>query len=221
MWNRSIFGVTEGCDRVKVSRNRQTVLVAKERAIESQTGIKLSDKRPETSADIVSRGHRVSGRNLAYGSGRNRFGKKRGYSVDLGSHMAECDANYHRLLRLFPDLRDSDSKGFSLHLPGFQADVVFAVKEKGPYTTVLHLKVDTDQTWMGMATMPEMSIRVYHDAKSAEVIEYQNQNRFHGKYDYPNNRMRQRDEKAQLNRFLGEFLNLCLEHGASNTPVSF
>ena len=179
-------------------------------------GKKLSDKRPETSADIVSRGRRVSGRTL----GRAR-GKKRGYSVDLGSHMAECDANYHRLLRLFPELRDSESKDFSLHLPGFQADVVFAVKEKGPYTTVLDLKVASDQTWMGMATMPEMSIRVYHDAQSAEVIEYQNQNRFHGKYDYPNNRMRQRDEKAQVNRFLGEFLNLCLEHGASNSPISF
>ena len=176
----------------------------------------MSDKRPETSADIVSRGRRVSGRNA-----RRMSGRKRGYSVDLSSHMAECDANYHRLLRLFPDLRDSASKDFSMHLPGFQAVVVFSVKEKGPYTTVLDLKVDTDQTWMGMATMPEMSIRVYHDAQSAEVIEYQNQNRFHGKYEYPNNRMRQRDEKAQVNRFLGEFLNLCLEHGASNTPVSF
>lgn len=180
----------------------------------------MSDKRPETSADILSRGRRV----LADRSGRpksRRFGKSREYSVDLGSHMAECDANYHRLHRLFPNLRDSDSTDFSLHLAGFKADVIFAVAEKGPYTTVLDLKVETDQTWMGMATMPEMSIRVYHDAQSAEVIAYQKQNRFHGKYDYPNNRMRQRDEKAQVNRFLGEFLNLCLQHGASNTPVSF
>ena len=177
----------------------------------------MSDKRPETSADIVSRGHRVLGDR----SGRLKSGKKRDYSVDLSRHMAECDGNYHRLLRLFPDLRESESREFSLHLAGFDADVVFSVSEKGPYTTVLDLNVATDKTWAGMATMPEMSIRVYHDAQSAEVIAYQNQNRFHGKYDYPNNRMRQRDEKAQVNRFLGEFLNLCLEHGASNDPVSF
>lgn len=176
----------------------------------------MSDKRPETSADIVSRSRIVRG----YGR-RARAGKQRQYSVDLGSHMAECDANYHRLVRLFPDLRDSDSKDFRLHLPNFEADVVFTVRDKGPYTTVLDMTVRSEHKWMGMATMPEMSIRIYHDAQSAEVIAYQNQRRFHGKYEYPNTRMRQRDEKVQLNRFLGEFLNLCFERGASSDPVSF
>ena len=176
----------------------------------------VSDKRPETSADIVSRSRVVPGNDRRY-----RTGKRREYSVDLGSHMAQCDANYHRLVRLFPDLRDSGSKDFRLHLPNFDADVVFTVRDKGPYTTVLDMTVRTEHKWMGMATMPEMSIRVYHDAQSAEVISYQNQNRFHGKYEYPNTRMRQRDEKVQVNRFLGEFLTLCFERGASSGSVSF
>ena len=64
-------------------------------------------------------------------------------------------------------------------------------------------------------------VTIYHDARSAEVVSYQAQNRFHGSYEYPNSRMRQRDEKVQLNRFLSEFLTLCLEHGASSQPVSF
>ncbi len=205
MWNRSIIGVTK--------TGRVGILGLRYRG---PRGLQLSDKRPETSADIVSRSKVLLGDSVT-----DAPAGRRGYSVDLGSHMAECDANYHRLKRLFPDLRTSDSADFALYLPSFKADVVFSVGDKGPYTTVLHMAVGSDQKWMGMATMPEMTIRVYHDAQSAEVISYQNQNRFHGKYDYPNTRMRQRDEKVQVNRFLGEFLTLCLEHGASNQPISF
>jgi len=178
----------------------------------------LSDKRPETSADIVSRGRVVWSDTAGYAP---RTEHHREYSVDLVGHMAECDANYHRLIRLFPDLRQSESTDFALHLSSFKADVVFSVLEKGPYTTVLQLEVESGVRWMGMATMPQMTIRLYHDARNAEVISYQKQNRFHGKYDYPNTRMRQRDEKVQVNRFLGEFLVLCMEHGASNKPFSF
>ena len=78
------------------------------------------------------------------------------------------------------------------------------------------MRIRPEQTWGGT---PTIQIRVYHDAKSAEVAEIQNQNRFYGVYEYPNDRMRQRDEKAQINRFLGEFLTLCLEHGASADSV--
>ena len=61
-----------------------------------------------------------------------------------------------------------------------------------------------------------MRIRMYHDAKSAEVVEYQHQNRFHGSYEVPNRRMRQRDEKAQLNQFR-EYLRYCLAVGGART----
>jgi hypothetical protein len=47
------------------------------------------------------------------------------------------------------------------------------------------------------------------------VVAYQHQSRFHGAYEYPNKRMRARDEKEQLNRFLGEYLSLCLAVGMS------
>ena len=46
-----------------------------------------------------------------------------------------------------------------------------------------------------------------------EVIECHSQRRFDRVYDYPNRKMRQRDEKRALNRFLSEFLSLCLVHG--------
>ena len=62
---------------------------------------------------------------------------------------------------------------------------------------------------------PRLKVRLYHDTKSAEVIEYQDQNRFRSHYDFPNKRMRQTDEKVQLNLFLGEYLKFCLLTGAA------
>ena len=177
----------------------------------------LSEKRPETEADILSRSKRLSG--VQVNQATRPGGRE--YSVDLPTHMAQCDENYHLLMQLFPKLRDEKERQIGLPLAAMDAQVVFKVIEKGPYTTLLKLDVNSDEKWLNLAAAPDMSIRVYHDAQSAEVVAYQAQNRFHGKYEYPNQRMRQRDEKVQINRFLGEFLTLCLKHGASNQPISF
>ncbi len=64
---------------------------------------------------------------------------------------------------------------------------------------------------------PEMIIRVYHDAKTAEVTSYQNHKYFKAVYPVPNPYMYQCDEKEQLNLFLAEWLNLCINEGLSNT----
>ncbi len=175
----------------------------------------MSEKRPETSADIVSRSKVVPGSTL-----RASQRRRREYSVDLQHHMAECDANYVRLMRLFPKLKSQDTQAFKLVLPQLDAQVEFKVVERGPYTTLLNISFANTDKWSSLAT-PSMQVRVYHDASSAEVVSYQNQNYFHGKYEYPNTRMRQRDEKVQVNRFLGEFLHMSLEHGITATPISF
>lgn len=174
----------------------------------------MSEKRPETDADIITRSQIVSGRVLGHRDQRKANESR--YSLDLPAHMAECDANFLRLMKLFPDMQENDEQTFALHFGGYEAEVVLRVVERGPYTTLLNLRQEPEVSWGGT---PSIQIRVYHDAKSAEVAEIQNQNRFYGVYEYPNARMRQRDEKAQINRFLGEFLTLCLEHGASTDPL--
>ncbi|MEO0442849.1 MAG: DUF1249 domain-containing protein [Pseudomonadota bacterium] len=58
-----------------------------------------------------------------------------------------------------------------------------------------------------------IDVRLYHDATLAEVIAWQGQRRFQPRHEYPNPQMYQRDEKAQLNTFLGELLSFCLEKG--------
>lgn len=132
--------------------------------------------------------------------------------------MAECDANYLRLMKLLPNLADSDLRAFSLTFGGGEPRVRFEVAERCRYTTVVNVTQE-----MGGLPETRIAVRIYHDAKSAEVIEYQNERGFEAVYDYPNAKMRQRDEKAQVNRFLSEFLAVCLEYGISSEepiPVS-
>ncbi len=82
---------------------------------------------------------------------------------------------------------------------------------------VLELK-DFEQTKSTNKTLlhsihPRMSIRLYHDARMAEVISSQDIHQVKPRYDYPNKHMHQQDEKQQINQFLNEWLHLCLTHG--------
>tara|TARA_B100000900_G_scaffold385493_1_gene375187 strand:+ start:1995 stop:2504 length:510 start_codon:yes stop_codon:yes gene_type:complete len=139
---------------------------------------------------------------------------RRQYTIDLVAHMAECDLNYERLMRLFPEVHSQDQRCISLLGESPQTSqsilVELTVIERSRYTTLIQLVQRPQLSW---GRSPNMRIRMYHDAKSAEVVEYQHQNRFHGSYEVPNRRMRQRDEKAQLNQFLGEYLRYCLAVG--------
>ena len=66
---------------------------------------------------------------------------------------------------------------------------------------------------------PRMIIRLYHDARMAEVISSQDICQVKPRYDYPNKNMHQQDEKQQINQFLNEWLHLCLEHGQVNLAL--
>lgn len=134
------------------------------------------------------------------------------YHMDLSAHMAECDANYLRLRKLFPALREEDVSAFGVVLGGQPYQVELRVCERGPYTTLVELQQVPDRTW---TAGPRMVVRLYHDARSAEVVEFHGARHFRPVYDYPNQRMHLPDEKAQVNRFLSEFLSMCLRHGVA------
>lgn len=139
------------------------------------------------------------------------------YSIDLPAHMAECDANYLRLMKLFPSLRDEDVNVFGVLVGDNPYQVHIQVQERGPYTTLIWLTQLPRAPW---STRPALKVRLYHDARSAEVVEYPRDGHFRAVYAYPNRDMRLPDEKAQVNRFLGEFLSMCLMHGVSaHEPV--
>jgi hypothetical protein len=129
--------------------------------------------------------------------------------------MAECDANYLRLSKLMPELHDRDERRLTVRVANQDITVCIRVLERCPYTTLIELtQLPLIEGLAFELPAPRIVVRLYHDAKSAEVVEFQNERHFKPAYGYPNGKMRQRDEKAQLNRFLSEYLATCLEHGA-------
>ena len=138
--------------------------------------------------------------------------------MNLPGHMAECDANYLRLTKLFPGMAEVDRAAIGLDLNGHRLTVRMEVLERSPYTTLIRESQPPAAPFTHRASL---TVRLYHDARSAEVVEYQGKTHvLRAVYDYPNADMRQPDEKAQINRFLGEYLAHCLSHGvAAEAPV--
>lgn len=151
-------------------------------------------------------------------SNPNPWAKKKAYVVDLKRQMAECETNYLRLLKLLPDLEENDCWRFavsdeSLHL----GELAIKVTERSKYTTLL--RIWQQDSWGHWLSQPELSVRMYHDARMAEVVGYQKQRHFDGRYRYPNPKMRQPDEKMQINLFLAEWLTHLKNYGHSVEAV--
>lgn len=64
---------------------------------------------------------------------------------------------------------------------------------------------------------PSMTIRLYHDAKLAEVLQTQRTAQLQPVYEYPNINMHQRNEKFMVNVFLAEWLHFCLSQQLATT----
>lgn len=127
--------------------------------------------------------------------------------------QALCAANYIAIERLLPQLRNENAGRFDIEAQGGR-DVSVRVRERGPYTTL----IDIEQRGGGVlpaTPSPQFQIRVYHDARMAEVIACHGHRQIKPRYDYPNAAMYQKDEKFQINRFFAEWLSLCRTTGRS------
>lgn len=166
------------------------------------------------------------------------------YRIDLVRQMADCDANFIRLLKLMPELESfrhasivaaqdvepaekASQQGdnpryareFVIHSPaGEEIRIRIGVLEVFRYTSTLAVtQITRVSQWIDP---PVILVRVYHDAATAEAIAYQGHKAFLARYAIPNSRMYHQDEKRQINEFLGEWLSLCLQAGHSlKTPM--
>ncbi|MPQ66913.1 MULTISPECIES: DUF1249 domain-containing protein [Pseudomonas] len=134
------------------------------------------------------------------------------YRVDLVGLQAACEANYARLMRLLPQMREQQRARRIAMTQGEQMLGVLALEvlQDNPYTTTLLVRQEHSLPWL---PVPQLQVQVYHDARMAEVISAEHARRFRSIYPYPNSAMHQPDEKAQLNVFLGEWLSHCLACG--------
>ncbi len=133
--------------------------------------------------------------------------RKQEFQLDLAELHAVCEANYARLLRLFPDYESSNLR----ELEAGDARVRLEVIQRSRYTTFFRLyQQQSEPRWLGHLNV---EVRAYHDAGMLEVGAFQSHRRIQPRYQYPNNRMYQRDEKSQQNRFLADWLEHLLQDG--------
>ncbi|MBU2864002.1 DUF1249 domain-containing protein [Reinekea marina] len=141
------------------------------------------------------------------------------YVPDVARHAAMCEANFVRIQRLLGDATEP-----SYHYSWQDAQNGFIkvdvdVLERFKYTTTIKLTKTLDYMPL-QAKSVELIVRLYDDARMAEVVTLSQGQQLAGVYRYPNNQMYQIDEKAQANHFLGEWLSHLLSHGLSQKQWS-
>ena len=146
--------------------------------------------------------------------------KPKAYVPDLQELASLCESNYLRFLKLLPNTEAGSERVFSIRGQSERsAKIRIRIDEVHPYTSMLTVSQEgLSPEWI---QPPKMAVRLYHDVSMAEVLSYQNQHRFDGRYSYPNPQMRMPDEKAQLNRFLSDWLEYCLKFGHTSQPFYF
>ncbi|WP_320825722.1 DUF1249 domain-containing protein [Reinekea sp.] len=134
------------------------------------------------------------------------------YVPDIAQHALLCEANYLRLERLLQDQSDAQYQFSWQENGGNRVDVDIQVTERFKYTTTLKLLKQAHSFPAPMDTV-ELTVRMYSDARMAEVVGVSQGQQLAGVYRYPNEQMYQIDEKQQVNRYLAEWLGHLLTHG--------
>lgn len=124
------------------------------------------------------------------------------------------EANYRKLSALLPDISVFNHVSLSSedHLINLSIDVV----ERTPYTVLLKL-VSSMNTASEFSPKTELQVRLYHDARVAEVVMVQGVRNIFAHYDYPNDGMHLPDEKKQGNHLLAEMLTFCYVNNYKKT----
>jgi len=132
------------------------------------------------------------------------------YRQNLPAFMTLCEQNYFRIMRLMPkDEVIGTTKQIAVGSFCYQLEI----KTSSRFTTEVCFK-QTQGDVMGFVS-PQLMVRIYHDARVAEVFCLDYVNRVRPSYHYPNPHMRHKDEKYQINAFLFDWLDFCISHGRS------
>ena len=91
------------------------------------------------------------------------------YRVDLIGLQAACEANYARLMRLLPEMREQPGPRQIAVTQGDQMLGVLTLEVilDCPYTSTLRVSQQHSLPWL---PVPQLQVQVYHDARMAEVV---------------------------------------------------
>ncbi len=137
----------------------------------------------------------------------------------LQPHLANCqrlyEENYRNLLAVMPELVIKKIRNINYELPRYALKI--CILEQTPYTTLIKFSI-SQSVKSSFISHSEFHVRMYHDARVAEIISYQGQRCQRAYYACPNQHMYHKDEKKQLNLLLSEVIALCQDHGLITVP---
>jgi len=145
------------------------------------------------------------------------------YRPQLANLLQLCEVNYLLIIRLLADkMAVGECRAFAV---AEYTHYQIRINEVTRYTSLITIEQQSSDS-PNQATSqrispllkPTMVIRLYHDARMAEVISNQAIKHVKPRYDYPNAQMHHPDEKQQISQFLKEWLQLCLTHGRVQQP---
>ena len=123
----------------------------------------------------------------------------------LSSLIDLHESNYHRLLRLAPDLRCIE--GTVVSRVAGALDLFLTVHRQQRYTTMLSLTYRFDD-----GSQPDAAIVVYHDVLAAELVNISRRRPARSRR-WSKGQMRELDRKWRTNRFLQKWLGFCHRQG--------
>ena len=134
--------------------------------------------------------------------------RKAGYIQSLPKYQTLCERNYTNVIRILPQAQQvGETKLLDIAHERYQVKIEHMAK----YTT--DICITQVQGGIGGMFTPPMNVRIYHDARVAEVVHPDYHKRIKPAYGYPNPKMHQKDEKYQVNAFLHDWLTFCITHG--------
>lgn len=119
-----------------------------------------------------------------------------------------CESNYQKLFRLIPDLCSFDKTaiGHTDNKPDLFLDVI----ERNPYTLTIELSHCFNRR-LSEFIEPGLKIRIYLDAKLAEVVRDHERPAVSNVYPDPGAFLEIQEYKWRLNYFLQKWLDHCLK----------
>ena len=116
------------------------------------------------------------------------------------------EQNYFALMAMLDETRLIELGRIQFELGTYPVEL--EVMEDTRYTVLLKISQKLSHT-ESLLTDVVFTVRIYQDARLAEVISYQGRHSIQYKYPYPNEGMFVPDEKSQCNLLLYDWLNAC------------
>lgn len=129
------------------------------------------------------------------------------YKPNVSDFLALCGRNYGYMLKWLPL---EIAIGESWRIEGEFGILVVRILENTKYTQLV--EISRPLAINEFINTPKVLVRIYHDAKLAEVLTGQQIYQLRPVYDYPNLRMYHSDEKYQVNAILEELLKIGYQH---------